>query len=140
MPRARRLPYIKSTKENFSCPAYIAVAAKLAAGHPEKDFSPWVVSAIEAKLQRENPGLKEATLEDLRKRAASYQERIANSDKVAAEEPPNIGPWAPGESPREKILLNPVVPAEVKARAELARRDAQQPKPRPKKTSAAGRK
>jgi hypothetical protein len=105
MPRPKRAFYIKTAKEAFTCPRYIATAAKLAAGHPEKDFSPWVVAAITAKLQRENAGLLEATLEGMKARALTYPELESDKDLKVAEGP-NRGPWKPGQSPGEKGVLD----------------------------------
>lgn len=107
MPRPKRHPSLHKTKEGFSAPRYIAIAAKLAAGHPEKDFSPWVVAAIEAKLNRENPGLIESIKADLLARLTTYPELTEDRDKKAAEGAPARGPWPAGQSPRERQMTGP---------------------------------
>lgn len=84
MPRPKRPAHLKFTKESFSGPRYIVAAAKLAAGHPLKDFSPWVVAAIEAKLARENPTLIEDTKTELLNRLATHPEIAELIDSSSA--------------------------------------------------------
>lgn len=83
MPRPKRPPHIKATKESFSAPAYVALAAKLAAGWPHKDVAPWIVAAITEKLRRENPGLLEEAHEKLR---TEYVEPDEKQAAIAAED------------------------------------------------------
>ena len=49
-------------RDSFSGPAYVITAARIAAGVDEgREFAPWLVEAMKAKLERENPGLLQRT-------------------------------------------------------------------------------
>lgn len=83
MPRPKQLPHLRFVRDSFSGPAYVIMAARLAAGVAEgKEFAPWLVAAMMEKVERENPGLLAETRAKL---MPPYPERADQPEAAAAE-------------------------------------------------------
>jgi hypothetical protein len=108
MPRPKRPPHLKYIKDTFSGPGYVVTAAKIAAGIAEgNEFSPWVVAAFEAKLERENPGLLEKTRAEM---AEGGYTQSGHDSLLAAEGKQAKYPAADALSRRASELLNQPAP------------------------------
>lgn len=60
MARPKKPPHQRVMKDGFSAPRFLSFLAKAAADVDKgKDFSPWMVRAIEEKLERDHKGLAE---------------------------------------------------------------------------------
>lgn len=75
MGRPKKQPHDRVRKDAFSGPRYLVAAAKAAAGvQSGREFSPWLVTAIEEKLERDHKGLTAKVRAALQLLAARHNE------------------------------------------------------------------